>query len=123
MNPKKLVVPAVLAATLLGSGCATMFKSKSTSMSLEGAEDVTVNGKPVSGDRVSLSNKSDHTIEYRTASGEEGSCRVTSKISKGWIALDILAGGVGWIIDLATENWKSLDTSDCNLTAPTTASR
>ena len=115
MNPKKIAVPALLATAFLATGCATAFKSKSTSLSLQGADDVTVNGKPVDGDSVSLSNKSDHTVAYRTAAGEERTCLIDSKVSKGWVALDILAGGVGWIIDLATGNWRSLDTSQCNI--------
>jgi hypothetical protein len=116
MNVALKTVPALLvAASISLGGCATLLKSKSTSLPIEDASAVTVDGEPVSGPTVALSNKHDHTITYRTSSGEDASCQVHSKASTGWIVLSVLAGGVGWIIDLATHNWNSLDTSHCPL--------
>ena len=113
MNLARKNLPALLVvASISLGGCATAFKGKTTSLPLEDATAVSVDGQPVSGDHVSLSNKHGHTLTYQTASGEH-SCQIRSHASAGWVIASVLAGGVGWIIDLATHNWNSLDTSTC----------
>jgi hypothetical protein len=126
MNIARKTLPALLVATSISlGGCATVLKSKTTSLPIEDASAVTVDGRPVEGPTVTLSNKTGHTITYRNASGETASCQVHSKASTGWVIASILAGGVGWIIDLATHNWNNLDTRGCQLTGAggSTASR
>jgi hypothetical protein len=112
---RSVPVVALVMAVLLGStpGCATLFKSKSTDVAVPAAGEVTVDGMPASGPTVKLSNKSSHTIAFKTASGETRMCTVQSSASSGWVVLGILAGGIGWIVDLATKNWNSLDASQC----------
>ncbi|MGH7857461.1 MAG: PEGA domain-containing protein [Candidatus Binatia bacterium] len=106
---------SIVVALAMVSGCATLFKSKTTDVQVSSSQPgatVMVDGQaqgttPTS---VTLSNKVDHVI---SVDGQE--CRISSSASTGWVVLSVLAGGVGWIIDLVTGNWKSLDKSACSL--------
>ena len=118
---KALTLLAVI-AVLSNAGCATLLKSKTTQVQIDKAPsgaEVTVDGKnvgtaPVS---VALSNKTDHQVTFINADGKETSCRIAAGASTGWVVLGILAGGVGWIVDWATANWRNLDTSQCSTAA------
>lgn len=118
MRVSNLLVASVLvAATTAATGCATVLKSKTSSVTLDGApagSEVIVDGKSVGQAPVSvtLSNKVSHDVVFRTADGDR-SCRIEAGASTGWVVLGIAAGGVGWIVDWATGNWRSLDASKC----------
>lgn len=120
MRVSKFVVVVVVGA-LLVSGCATLFKSKTSQIQIDKAPagtEVMVDGKSVGNAPVSvtLSNKIDHQVTFRGGDGKETSCRIAAGASTGWVVLGLLAGGVGWIVDWVTGNWRSLDASPCSTT-------
>ena len=109
------LVAAVALATSAG-GCATLFKTKSTPVVMNGSQgaEVIVDGQskgraPLT---VELDNKVAHTVIIRDASGDK-TCNISASASTGWVVLGILAGGVGWIIDWATGAWNDLSTTSC----------
>jgi hypothetical protein len=77
--------------------------------------EVLVNGASVGKAPVTLalSNKIDHTVTYRTESGDKG-CTIQSKASVGWIVADVfLTVLVGLVVDVATKNVNNLEPQGC----------
>jgi hypothetical protein len=110
---------ATLATALLGSGCATVLKGKTTPVSVTSTTagaTVMVNGQPagVTPTTVQLSNTADAVITVRQADKEE-TCRMTSGASTGWVVADVLlTTGLGIIVDWATHNWNNVGPSSCH---------
>jgi hypothetical protein len=114
MSMKNCIIAIAFACAPVTSGCATLFKSKTAEVRVSTAAggDVFVDGesKGAAPMNVVLSNKTDHVIKV----GEK-TCEVKAGASTGWVVLSVLAGGVGWIVDWVTGNWKSLDQTECKL--------
>lgn len=117
MRISKAIATITLVATLgMGTGCATLFKSKTTQVQLDkvpAGTEVIVDGKsagkaPLS---VTLTNKNDHLITFRTPDGKESSCRVESSIALLYVFFNFWT--IGWVVDAVTGNWKSIDVSQC----------
>jgi hypothetical protein len=101
-------------------GCATLFKSKKSSISLSstpsGAE-VFVDGSRVGQTPVilELPNKKEHTVVFRKDGYGETTCRIDNSVGAGWVILDVLGGLIPVIIDAATGAWYNLDPKACNV--------
>ena len=117
MKRKSLVL--VVLVTLLLSSCATLFGKKThplaISSSPKGAE-VYVNGfkRGVTPIELKLKADRDYTIEFRKDGFENVTRVVNSKVSGGWIVLDILGGLIPIVIDAATGDWNKLDQDSVN---------
>jgi len=118
LSSRLVVLVASVSLFFAATGCATVFKSKTTPVTLGASfpgSEVLVDGvsagkAPVT---LALSNKTDHTVTYRTESGEKG-CTIHSKASMGWIVADIfLTVLVGLIVDVATKNANNLEPQGC----------
>ncbi len=118
----------LLAAFLVGSGCATLFASKSTTVSFNSnpvGASILVDGNRVGSTPFSmeLDHKKDHVITFRMQGREDMTCLIGRKIGVGWIILDVLGGLVPVIIDAATGSWHSLDKNQCSVTLPSSGDR
>jgi hypothetical protein len=108
----------VSAATL--SGCATAFKGKSTPVSVTSATPgatVSIDGRPagVTPMSVDLSNKTDAEITV-ASNGKTETCRMRASASVGWVVADVLlTGGIGIIVDWATNNWNNVGPNSCHV--------
>ncbi len=115
---KSLLIPALFLVTAASGGCATVLKSKQAQVSVTSTTpgaDVIINGNKVGVTPATfrLSHKNDHTIVVRGSGGEQ-TCMLRSGISKGWVVLDVVTLG-GWLVDLVTSNWNSLDKTECTV--------
>lgn len=114
---KTLLVPALFLVAS-ATGCATALKTKQAQVSVTSTPpgaDVFVNGNKigVTPATIPLSHKHDHTIVVRGSGGEQ-TCMLRSNISKGWVVLDVVTLG-GWLVDLVTSNWNTLDKTECSV--------
>ncbi len=109
----------LLAITLFLFSCATLFKGTSENVDFSsdpsGAK-VYVNGNlvgtaPV---RLKLESKKTYSIEFKKEEYETQTFTITNSIGAGWIILDVLAGLVPVIVDVATGAWYSLDQTNIN---------
>jgi len=113
------LVTAGVATTLLGAGCATVLKGKTTPVSVTSntpGAAVMLNGQPagVTPTTVQVSNKDDAVISVRQADKEE-TCKMTTSASTGWIVADVLfSGGIGLIVDWATHSWNNVGPTTCH---------
>ena len=114
------LLPAIMAAAVAMGGCATVFKGKSTPVSVTsntpGAQ-VSVDGRPVgvTPTTVDLSNKTDAVITVAQG-GHEETCQMRTSASTGWIIADVfLTSGVGILIDWATHSWNNVGPNVCHV--------
>jgi hypothetical protein len=113
-------LPLVMATTVAASGCATVFKGKTTPVSVTSntpGAAIIVDGKPmgVTPSTIDLSNKTDAVITVQQ-NGHEESCKVVSNASLGWIVADVfLTSGLGLIIDWATHSWNNVGPNSCHV--------
>lgn len=110
----------IIASILVFSGCATLFKGTSETVSL-GAEppaEVYVNGTYRGDTPVKLDLKSDkeYNIEFRKEGFERKTVHISNSVGAGWIVLDVLGGLVPVIVDAATGAWYQLDQKMVNAT-------
>ena len=115
---KKLLLLTII--TVSFAGCATLFNEKRKTVSISsnpsGAE-VWINNsrRGITPLLLELSNQKDHTILFRMRGRENGICELTTSVGIGWVILDIFGGLIPVVIDAATGSWKSLDSSNCNV--------
>ena len=115
---------ALLILVLLASvGCATLFKSKKSSISMSSTPsgaDVYVDGNRVGQSPVviELPNNEEHIITFRKEGYGETTCRIDRHVGGGWVVLDVLGGLIPVIIDAATGAWYNLDPKACNVNLP-----
>ena len=120
----RIGVGAFLIVLGLTVSCATLFKSKKTSISLSstpsGAE-VYVDGSRVGQTPVilELANKKEHIVVFRKEGFAETTCRIDNSVGGGWVVLDVLGGLIPVIIDAATGAWYNLDPKACNVNLTT----
>lgn len=117
MSKKTLALIAAFA--LLLCGCATLFKSSTTPVSMSTSPDgaqVYVNGTymGVTPVQLTLTSKESYTIEFRKQGFASKTVFLPKSIGAGWVILDILGGLIPIIIDAATGNWYSLDQDRIN---------
>lgn len=99
---------------LIVSSCATLFASKSQTLSFNSDPDkaiVYVNGerKGTTPLQLSLNPSKYYTIEFRKEGHKSITKTLTTKVGITWIILDVLGGFVPIIVDAATGNWKEFD--------------
>jgi hypothetical protein len=117
---KKILIILISILTLgTVSSCATLFGKKTHALAVSsdprGAE-VYVNGFKRGVTPIELNLKADksYTIEYRKEGFESVTRVVNTKVSAGWIVLDVLGGLIPIIVDAATGNWNKLDQDSVN---------
>lgn len=105
---------------LILSGCATLFKGTSETVSLgsEPPAEVYINGTYRGDTPVKLDLKSDkeYDIEFRKEGFESKTVHISNSVGAGWIVLDVLGGLVPVIVDAATGAWYQLDQKMVNAT-------
>lgn len=110
----------VVVSVLVLSGCATLFKGTSETVSLgsEPPAEVYVNGTYRGDTPVKLDLKSDkeYDIEFRKEGFESKTVHISNSVGAGWIVLDVLGGLVPVIVDAATGAWYQLDQKMVNAT-------
>jgi hypothetical protein len=113
------LVAASLATAMLGTGCATVLKGKTSPVSVTSntpGAAVSVNGQPagVTPTTIQLPTKQDAVITVHQADKEE-SCKLTTSASTGWVIADVLlSGGFGLIVDWATHSWNNIGPTVCH---------
>lgn len=115
-----LLKTSMLITALSLGGCATVFKSKTSSVAVSsttpGAQ-VSVDGKPagVTPVNVEVANQKDAVITV-SANGKQETCQMRTGASTGWVVADIfLTTGVGLIIDWVTHNWNDVEPGTCHV--------
>lgn len=113
------VLAVMLAASTL-SGCATVFKTKTTAVqvtsTIPGAE-VFVNDQQVgvTPTTVQLTAKTDAVISVHRADKQQ-TCKMESHAATGWVVADIfLTSGIGLIVDWATHAWNDVKPNNCHV--------
>src|SRR5450432_2361328 len=107
-------------AIVTASGCATVFKGKSTPVSVTSdtpGAAVVVDGKPagVTPMTVDLSNQADAVITVQQ-NGRQETCKMVSNASVGWVVADVfLTSGLGLIVDWVTHNWNNVAPNSCHV--------
>ncbi len=103
-----------LVALALLSGCATLFAHDTTTVMVQIApgQTVTVDGAPAgtSPTQVTVASHVDHQIVVG-----DRSCKLVASVGAKWVVLDVLAGLVPLVIDVATGSWRSAETATCQL--------
>ena len=120
MNVIKSALAVTALSTLALGGCATVFKSKTSSVAVSSATpgaQVTVDGKSagVTPTTVEVANQKDAVITV-SAGGKQETCQMKTGAATGWVVADIfLTTGVGLIIDWVTHNWNDVEPSSCHV--------
>lgn len=115
---RSLVASALVAITL-GSGCATVFKSKTTTVSITSntpGEAITIDGRAagVTPSNVEVPAQGNATIVVGHGSHQQ-TCMLTTHASTTWVVADIfLTSGLGLIIDWVTHAWNDVGPSECH---------
>ena len=115
--PRTLTLLVCCVLTLSFIGCATLFKAKSRTVSLDsdpqGAE-IYINGNRMGRTPMpmNLSNLKTVTVTFKKEGYEDKTYIINTKVGTGWVILDCLGGFIPVIIDAVTENWYNLDTSE-----------
>lgn len=92
-------IAALLAASLLATGCGTLFNAKTIEVNLP-------SGASTDSGSTTLSQSEDHVVTYENGS----KCTIESGVSISYVLLDLfLTGPIGLIIDGVTGNWKVLE--------------
>jgi len=113
MKAQKLLLPILIPALILLSGCATLFKGDTQAVPVTsepaGAE-VLVNGILMGTTPIKLKLKTNktYTITIRK-NGVSRTFTLTNKIGVHWVVLDALSGLLPVIIDAATGAWYELE--------------
>jgi hypothetical protein len=111
-------------ALMLGStGCATLIKSKSETVTLQsnpGDADVYIDGAPRGRTPLTLQlqpNK-EYTVVFKKPGFADQAVVLTSSVSGKWVVLDVLGGLIPIIVDAATGSWKEFDDPLVNVNLP-----
>ena len=109
----------VIASLLIATGCATVFKGKTTDIDVTSTTPgaaVTVDGRAVgvTPTRVTLPSQTDATIMV-AANGRQDICHLETHASTTWVVADLfLTSGLGLLIDWATHNWNEVGPTYCH---------
>ncbi len=120
MNVIKTSLAITALCTVALGGCATVFKSKTSSVAVSSATpgaQVTVDGKPagVTPTNVEVANQKDAVIIV-SANGKQETCQMRTGAATGWVVADIfLTSGLGLIIDWVTHNWNDVEPNACHV--------
>jgi hypothetical protein len=120
MFKKLILVVCLIALGGVFTGCATLFKEKSRTVSFDsdpqGAE-VYINGNRMGKTPfpLNLSNKTALTVTFKKEGYEDKTYIINTKLGAGWVILDCLGGFIPVIIDAVTENWSNLETSEAKV--------
>ena len=112
-----LVLGIVLVSAITLTGCATLFKQKTRTVSFDsdpqGAE-IFINGNRMGKTPMplNLSNLKALTVTFKKECYEDKTYIINTKVGGGWVVLDCLGGFIPVIIDAVTENWYNLDTDE-----------
>lgn len=123
MTTRTCLAALAVLVLITSFGCATLFKSKKSSISLSSTPagaDIYVDGNHVGQSPVviELPNKKEHMITFRKQGYGETTCRIDNNVGAGWVVLDVLGGLIPVIIDAATGAWYNLDPKACNVNLP-----
>jgi hypothetical protein len=108
----------VIAASTLG-GCATVFKSKTSTVTVTSdtpGAAVSLDGRAVgvTPTSVAVGNKRDAMIVVSNG-GKQHTCQLVSHASAGWVVADVfLTSGLGFVIDWVTHAWNNVDPGECH---------
>lgn len=110
----------LLAITLLVSGCATILKGSSETVSFNSnpaGATVLIDGSPVgkTPTQLSLASKNSYKIEIKKDGYEPSNFILSNKVGAGWVILDVICGVVPVVIDLVTGSFYMLDQSQVNV--------
>ena len=114
MMRNRLVLIALVSATVGLTGCATIFSPGPDPVKFgsdpQGAE-VIVNGQSMGYTPVELELRPEktYTVTFRKQGYESATVTLTTHVQAGWVVLDIFAGVVGVAVDAATGKWKAFD--------------
>lgn len=122
MTTKKsllVTVSLILIITIILTGCATILKGTSESVSFNsdpGAAKVYVNGVLMGSTplQLKLESKKVYNVEFKKDGYEPQTLMITNSVSAGYVVVDILFGLFPVIIDAATGAWYSLDQDNLN---------
>ncbi|HET9451561.1 MAG TPA: PEGA domain-containing protein [Aggregicoccus sp.] len=109
-------------ALMLGSsGCATLIKSKSETVTLQsnpGDADVYIDGAPRGRTPLilELQPNKEYTVVFKKPGYADQAQVITSSVSGKWVVLDVFGGLIPVIIDAATGSWKEFDNPLVNVT-------
>jgi hypothetical protein len=111
----------VLLATVAISmtGCATLFKGSHSTVCFDSepqGADVYINGQRHGRTPFALdcSNKQPLMVTFKKPGFADKTCVIDTKIAAGWVILDVLGGLIPVLIDAATENWYSLESTEAS---------
>jgi hypothetical protein len=104
----------LLPALALLSGCATLFADDVTRIQISASPGapVSVDGAPAghSPTVVEVSTHVDHVVVVG-----DRSCRLFASVGGVWVVLDIVAGVWPLVVDLVTEDWKTVQSDGCQI--------
>lgn len=115
----RLGILAVLTVATFGSGCATIFKGKSETVTINSNPSgaaVVINGHPVGNTptQMKLDSNETHNIEIKKVGFESSHFVISNSVGVGWVILDVLGGLVPVVIDAATGSFYYLDRTEIN---------
>lgn len=111
-------------ALMLGStGCATLIKGKSETVTLQsnpGDADVYIDGAPRGRTPLilELQPNKEYTVVFKKRGYADQAAVITSSVSGKWVVLDVMGGLIPIIVDAATGSWKEFDNPLVNVNLP-----
>jgi hypothetical protein len=109
------IVPFLLVALWILSGCATIFKGTKEDVEFGSSPDNTavyVNGSKIGMTpcKVMLRSKGEYTVEFKKEGYQNKVYHISSSVGTTWVILDVLAGAaIPILTDVATGSWYILD--------------
>lgn len=110
---KALFIVLIASGLLFLTSCATIFSGSSdevTILSSPDDADVYINGMRYGSTPmiVSLAKGNTYYVELRKEGYDSRKVIITSEVGIGWVVLDVIAGLVPLVIDIATDAWSEL---------------
>ena len=125
---RSLGLVLVVLAAVGGSGCATMIKAKTETVSLQsnpGDADVYIDGAPRGRTplMLELQPNKEYTVVFKKPGYADQAQVLTSSVAGKWVLLDVAGGLIPVIVDAATGSWKEFDNKLVNVNLPSLRDR
>ncbi len=115
----KKVLGLLVLGVMVFSGCATLLKSKTAMVNFNSypdKRDVYINGENMGTTplELELSHKKAVTVKFVKDGYRSRTYTIKRRVDPPWVVLDVLIGVGPVLVDAATGNWFSLETTEFN---------